>query len=341
MCTKRPIRAGEGYIIVLPPPRSCLLSHSQSSGCFFSSVEEGSSRGGSIGASSVGTVGDVAGMHGGEDSTVNEVLGVGHHRGGLGPPDDGLAGNRGGDGNVVGGINVDGGGDLHDVLLVDRHIIGDLNATLDQDGVLDLVDLNLLLDDGGVVSNRALQDGGDRDGKMRGGGLEDPGGVAGDEAGLTEVHLLGDHGGGLVHGGDTGGLGGGGEGSRGRGGDIVDRVRHHGASGVVVSSGRGRANGVGGGSDSVGGNTVADGGLDRGDCVGNAVGVLGRSEGAGQDEGKCNLDNEIYEILQHSSHLGFDKKDIDFTSYSNQGMVSQKKMVGSLTKGLMLTAIFH
>ena len=89
------------------------------------------------------------------------------------------------------------------------------------------------------------------------------------------------------------------------------------------------------------GNAVADGGLNRGDCVGDAVGVLGRSEGAGQDEGKCNLDNEMYEILQHSSHLGFDKKDIDFTSYSNQGMVSQKKMVGSLTKGLMLTAIFH
>jgi len=246
-------------------------------------VEEGGSRG-----SSVGTVGNVASVDGGEDSTVNDVLGVGHHGGGLGPLDDGLASDGGGDGHVVGGVNMDGGGHLHDVLLVDGDVIGDLNTPLNQDGVLDLVDLNLLLDDGGVVSNRALQDGGDRDGKMRGGWLEDPGGVAGDEAGLTKVHLLGDHRGGLVHSGDTGGLGGSGEGSRCRGGDIVDRVRHHGASGVVVSSGRGRANGVGGGSDGVGGNTVADGGLDRGDCVGNAVGVLGRSEGAGQDEGKCN-----------------------------------------------------
>ena len=247
MCTKRPIRAGERLYYSSPPTEKLSLEPQSVFRLFFSSVEEGSSRGGSIGASSVGTVGDVAGMHGGEDSTVNEVLGVGHHRGGLGPPDDGLAGNRGGDGNVVGGINVDGGGDLHDVLLVDRHIIGDLNATLDQDGVLDLVDLNLLLDDGGVVGNGSLEDSGDRDGKMRGGGLEDPGGVAGDEAGLAKVHLLGHHGGGLVDGGHTLGLGGGGEGSRGGGRHIVDGVGHHSTGGVVVGTSGGRSHGVGGG----------------------------------------------------------------------------------------------
>merc|ERR550517_759291 len=272
-CVPRdPSEQGQSYSIDLPLQRSCLLSSSQSSGCFFSSVEEGGSRGSGVGTVGVGTVGNVAGVHGGEDSTVDDVLGVGHHGGGLGPLDDGLASDRGGDGHVVGGVNMDGGGHLHDVLLVDGHVIGDLNATLNQDGVLDLVDLNLLLDDGGVVSNGSLQESGDRDGKMRGGGLEDPGGVAGDEAGLAEVHLLGDHRGGLVHGGDTGALGGGGVGSRGSRGNVVDGVGHHGAGRVVVGASGGGPDGVGGGSDSVGG---------------NAGGVLGRSEGAGQDEGEC------------------------------------------------------
>merc|ERR1740128_1579155 len=119
---------------------------------------------------------------------------------------------------------MDGGGDRDGKMRGGGDVIGDINATLNQDGVLDLVDLNLFLDDGGVVSNGSPQDSGDRDGKMRGGGLEDPGGVAGDEAGLVEVHLLGDHGGGLVDGGDTGCLGGGGEGSRGSRGNVVDGV---------------------------------------------------------------------------------------------------------------------
>ena len=302
----------------------------------FSSVVGSDSWGGDSSDSGGSSVSDSGDSGGGLD-----VVGVGHHGGGLGPLDDGRALDGGGDLDGVGGINMDGGGDLDDLLGVEGSVIGGVIGNLNMDGGLDVVDLLLGLDDGGVDGLGSPEDGGDSDGEMGGGGLQDPGGVPGHVVGGAVVDLLGDHGGGLVHSGDTGGLGGGGEGSRGRGGDIVDRVRHHGASGVVVSSGRGRANGVGGGSDGVGGNTVADGGLDRGDCVGNAVGELGRSEGAGQDEGKCNLDNEMYEILQHSSHLGFDKKDIDFTSYSNQGMVSQKKMVGSLTKGLMLTAIFH
>ena len=260
-------------------------------------MEEGGSRGSSVGTVGVATVGNVAGVHGGEDATVNDVLGVGHHGGGLGPLDDGLASDGGGDGNVVGGVNMDGGRHLHDVLLVDGDVIGDLNATLNQDRVLDLVDLNLLLDNGGVVSNGSLQDSGDRDGKMRGGRLEDPGGVAGDEAGLTEVHLLGDHGGGLVHGGDTGCLGGGGEGSRGSRGNVVDGVGDDGASRVVVGAGGGRPDGVGGGSDSVSSDTVADGSCDGGNCVCDAGGVLGRSEGAGQDEGECDLEMTEVNIL--------------------------------------------
>jgi len=249
-------------------------------------VEEGSSRGGGVGTD--GRVGDVASVDGGEHSTVNDVLGVGHHGGSLGPLDDRLAGNRGGHVHVVGGVHVDGGGHLHDVLLVHRHVVGHLNATLNEDGVLHLVHLNLLLDDGGVVGDGSLEHGGDGDGEMGGGGLEDPGGVAGDEAGLAEVHLLGDHGGGLVHGSDTLGLGGGGEGSRGRRGDVVDGVGDDGASRVVVGAGGGRTDGVGGGSDSVRGNTVAHGCSDRGNCVRNAGDVLGRSAGAGQDEGECN-----------------------------------------------------
>jgi len=288
MCTKRPIRAGAELYYRSPPAEklSLELTVSLQVVCF-SSVDEGGSRGSSVGTVGVSSVGNVAGVDGGENSTVNDVLGVGDHGGGLGPPDDGLASDGGGDGHVVGGVNMDGGGHLHDVLLVDGHVIGDLNATLDQDGVLDLVDLNLLLDDGGVVSNGSLEDGGDRDGKMRGGGLEDPGGVAGDKAGLSEVHLLGHHRGGLVHGGDTGGLGGGGEWSRGGRGNVVDGVGHHGAGRVVVSASGCGPDGVGGGSDSVRGNAVADGACNWGDCVSNASGVLGRSEGAGQDEGEC------------------------------------------------------
>ena len=154
--------------------------------------------------------------------TFHLICGVGVGK--EGPLDDRLAGNRGWHVHVVGGVHVDGGGHLHDVLLVHRHVVGHLNATLNKDGVLHLVHLNLLLDDGGVVGDGSFEHGGDRDGEMGGGGLEDPGGVAGDEAGLAKVHLLGHHGGGLVDGGHALGLGGGGEGSRGGGRHIVDGV---------------------------------------------------------------------------------------------------------------------
>ena len=193
--------------------------------------------------------------------TFHLICGVGVGK--EGPLDDRLAGNRGWHVHVVGGVHVDGGGHLHDVLLVLRHVVGHLNATLNKDGVLHLVHLDLLLDDGGVVGDGSLEHGGDRDGKMGGGGLEDPGGVAGDKAGLAKVHLLGHHGGGLVDGGHALGLGGGGEGSRGGGRHIVDGVGHHGAGGVVVgTSGR-----VGGGSHDVGGDPVAGGGGHLGDGV--------------------------------------------------------------------------
>ena len=247
MCTERPIRAGGICNSVtcdmqhVTPAEKLSLEPQSVFRLLFSSVEEGSSRSGGVGTDS--TVGDVASVDGGENSTVDDVLGVGHHGGSLGPLDDRLAGNRGWHVHVVGGVHVDGGGHLHDVLLVHRHVVGHLNATLNKDGVLHLVHLNLLLDDGGVVGDGSLEHGGDRDGKMGGGGLEDPGGVTGDEAGLTKVHLLGHHGGGLVAGG---------EGSRGGGRHIVDGVGHHGAGGVVVGTSGSGSHGVGGGSHDVG-----------------------------------------------------------------------------------------
>jgi len=259
----------------------------------FSSVVDASSDGGGSSVSSIGGGGSSVssigggGSNGGDSRSGLDVTGVGDDGGGLGPLDDGLSGDGGGHSDGVGGINMDGGGDLDDPLGVEGSVIRGVIGLVDKDGLLDVVDLGLGLDNGGVDGLGSLEDGGDSDGQMGGGGLQDPGGVARDEAGLAKVHLLGDHGGGLVHGGDTGSLGGGGERSRGRRGNVVDGVGDDGASRVVVGAGGGRANGVGGGSDSVRGDTVADGSCDRGNCVCDAGSVLGRSEGAGQDEGEC------------------------------------------------------
>ena len=162
-------------------------------------------------------------------------------------------------------------------------VIRSIVRLVDVDWLLDLVNLLHGLHNGGVDSLASPEDGGDGDGKVRGSGLEDPGGVAGDEAGLAKVHLLGHHGGGLVDGGHALGLGGGGEGSRGGGRHIVDGVGHHGAGGVVVGTSGGRSHGVGGGSHGVGGDPVAGGGGHLGD----GVCQLGPDTGAGQDEGKC------------------------------------------------------
>merc|ERR1711881_584434 len=102
----------------------------------FSSVDESSSR--DSGVSSV--------SHS-HNAGVNMVLGVSHHWSSLGVLDNGLSLDSHGDGDVVRGINMDGSGHRDDVLLVDGDVIGDINTTLNQDGVLHVVDLNLLLDD--------------------------------------------------------------------------------------------------------------------------------------------------------------------------------------------------
>merc|ERR1719435_458214 len=83
----------------------------------------------------------------------------------------------------------------------------------------------------------SLEDSWDSDGKMRGGWLVDLGGVSGHVAGLAEGHLLGDHGGGLVDGGHSSTLCGGGVRSRGSGLSISYRgVGDNWASRVVLSS---------------------------------------------------------------------------------------------------------
>merc|ERR1711962_1067193 len=110
---------------------------------------------------------------------------------------------------------MDGGWDLNDLLGVEGSIIRGINLALNEDRALDVVDLSLGLDNGGVDSLGSLKDSWDSDGKMRGGWLVDLGGVSGHIAGLAEVHLLGDHRGRLVDSGHASTLGGGGVRSRG------------------------------------------------------------------------------------------------------------------------------
>merc|ERR1712223_1630388 len=150
---------------------------------------------------------------------------VGHDGLSNGLPHDGLSLHGNGDGDVVGSINMDGGGDLDDLLGVEGSVIRSIVRLVDEDGVLDLVDLLHGLDNGGVDSLGSPEDSWDSDGKMRGGWLDDPGGIAGHVVGLAEVDLLGD---------DRGGLVDGGVGSRGGGSNVVDWVSHNGSGRVML-----------------------------------------------------------------------------------------------------------
>jgi len=144
-----------------------------------------------------------------------DMMRVSYHRGSHGLLDDGLSLDSNWDSNIVRGINMDGGWDLNDLLGVEGSIIRGINLALNKDRALDVVDLSLGLDNGGVDSLGSLEDSWDSDGKMRGGWLVDLGGVSGHVAGLAEVHLLGDHRGRLVDGGHSSTLCGGGVRSRG------------------------------------------------------------------------------------------------------------------------------
>jgi len=174
---------------------------------------------------------DSGGSRGGLD-----MVGVSHHGGGHGLLHDGLALHGNWVGNVVGSINMDGGGHLHDLLGVEGSVIGSIVRLVDKDWLLDLVNLLNGLHNGGVDSLGSPEDGGDGDGKVRGGWLDDPGGVAGDVVGLAEVDLLGDDRGGLVDGGDSLSLVDSGVRSRGRGSDVVHWVSHHSSGSVVLGS---------------------------------------------------------------------------------------------------------
>jgi len=177
--------------------------HSQSSakGGLVSSVV-GNSRGtgistmgkSSMGISSTDSRGNNRGiLDVSSDSGVDSMKRVGHNSRGNGLLDNGCSSNSHRDWDIVRGINMDGSGHLDDVVLVDSNIIRDFNSTLNQDRGLDIVDLDLLLDDGCIVSNGSLEDSWDSNGQIRGGRLQDPGSIARDIVGLSEVDLLGDN----------------------------------------------------------------------------------------------------------------------------------------------------
>ena len=87
--------------------------------------------------------------------------------------------------------------------------------------------------------------------------------------------------------------------------------------------------GVGDDCHDVGGNPVAGGGGHLGD----GVCQLGGGTGAGQDEGECDLG-----VVGVRFFANFDFQFSGHCAGSNWAATSQK---GSLTKGLMLTVIFH
>lgn len=246
-------------------------------------MDEGSGNGTMMGISSDGSSvseGSIVsdGSNSSDNSGINVVVGVSDNGGSLGALDDGLALDGGWDGNIVRSIDVNGGGDLDNVLLVDGDIIRNLNTTFNKDGVLDVVDLNLLLDNGGVVGNGPSEDGGDRDGKMGGGWLMDHGVVSGNKVSGSIVDLLGDNGGRLVNGGDTSSLFVGGVRGRSSRGYIVDWVGNNGSSLKGVGGKRSSSNGL-----------CSDGSTDGSSISDGSQSQMGRSShGASQNKGKCN-----------------------------------------------------
>jgi hypothetical protein len=227
-CTrdKRPIRTEQQTKVVIftfSVEKNCLRESQPVFSENFSSVV--GHRGGSSVAVSQGGGGGL------------DVVALGDDGGGLGPPHDGLSLHGNGHGDVVGSINMDGSGNLDDLLGVEGGVIGSVEWLVDVDWVLNLVDLLLHGHDGSIDSLGSLQDGWHSDGKMRSGGLQDPSGVPGDVAGLAEVDLLGHDGSWLVDGGHSLALGGGGVGSRGGGLGVGHGVvGNNGAGRVVLGS---------------------------------------------------------------------------------------------------------
>lgn len=193
------------------------------------------SNGGS-GITEVSSISCISGNSGGSNSGIDMVR-VSHDSGGNGLLDDGLSLDSDWVWDIVRGINMDGGWDLDDLLGVEGSIIRGINLALNEDGILDIVDFSLGLDNGGVDSVGSLKDSWDSNGKMGGGWLVDLGGISGHIAGLSKVDLLGDNWGGLVDGGHSSSLGGSCVRGRGSGGGICYwGMGNNGASRVVLSS---------------------------------------------------------------------------------------------------------
>jgi len=179
---------------------------------------------------------NVSSITNGSGSSV-DMVGVSHNRGSDSLLDDGLSLDWGGDSDIVWSINMDGGWDLNDLLGVEGSIIRGINLALNKDWALDIVDLSLCLDNGGIDGLGSLEDSWDSNGKMGGGWLVDLGGVSGHIASLAKVNLLGNNRGGLVDSGYSSTLCGGGVRSRGSGLGISYRsVGDNGASRVMLSS---------------------------------------------------------------------------------------------------------
>jgi hypothetical protein len=224
--------------------RSCLIAQPvfrffQLSGY----LVDGSNRGSGItevtGITKVSGITEVSGISsnsGGSNSSIDMVR-VSHDSGGNGLLDDGLSLDGDWVWDIVRGINMDGGWDLDDPLGVEGSIKRGINLALNEDGILDIVDFSLGLDNGGVDSVGSPKDSWDSNGKMGGGWLVDPGGISGHIAGLSKVHLLGDNWGGLVDGGDSSSLDGSCVRGRGSGSRICYwGMGNNGASRVVLSS---------------------------------------------------------------------------------------------------------
>ena len=103
--------------------------------------------------------------------------------------DDGLTGDGGGDGVWDGLGDVDGGGDLNDLLNGLDDIVGDIVGPGDLVGLVDDVGLLLDGDDGGVDLGASTEGSGDGNVEVGDGGLQDLSGVAGNVGGLAEVNL--------------------------------------------------------------------------------------------------------------------------------------------------------
>jgi len=143
-----------------------------------------------------GGSGDADGSWGG----VGAGVGVLDDGGGAADLDDVLSTDWDWDWHLIRPLDVDGGGDLHDLLDVLDDVVGDGVGLLHVDGLVDDVVVDTGLDDGGVHGLGALESSGDSDVELGDDWLQHLGVVAGDVLLGAVVDLLGHHWGGLVHG---------------------------------------------------------------------------------------------------------------------------------------------